>query len=910
MSKLSRIFVTVRMLAMTLAASFLLSSVVVPAAEEVVELGDGSSPQPTDAASPVSSPWPVQVTDNGRTFLIYQPQVDKWENTWLEGRSAVSVRNDASGQQNFGVVYFSARTELDQASRTVTVRDAVISKADFPAVAAGVDDYLSILRPQFAAHSWRVAQDRLQSDMEIDRLAQQSSKQPLKNDPPRILYSERPAVLVPIDGNPVLRAVADTGLMRITNTRALILRDKATSRYFLFVSDHWMEAPSLDGPWRVTVNPSAQMERAKQLVTGQDQVDLLEADAEEGAVTPASVAVFIGTTPTELLQTDGPAQYAPIERTQLLYVTNSPNKLFLDLRTQNHYALISGRWYRTTTLAQGQWSYVSAASLPSDFAMIPAEHPTESVRAAVPGTPQAREAVIANSVPQVATVARSSAHLEITYDGNPVFQPIEGTALQSAVNSPVPVIRISEESFYALDNGVWFVASSPFGPWAVTSYVPSVIYSIPRSSPLYYVTYVRVYDATPQVVYVGYTPGYVGSYVSSDNVVVYGTGWPYSPWIGSVWYGAPVTWGFGFSFVYSWWYPYPWYSWHRVAWAPPPPCFRPWWGPWHAPVYGHAGFVAGSANATRPPGSRLHNVGRIYDRWDNRSVVWNGPRAIAHQQRPAAPTHSARGHDFVAGPDGRWDRLGDDGNRSRGRRDAQVRGNVVNSPTVQTPRVVQTPAAAQTPSAVQTPWRRPPAANQEHQGSGQPRVQPPSLTANERRPADNRQLPPRERVWDQRQANEALPRARVDGPPIIDRSRVNGQQDRPAPQVQSPQRIPPVAGVPMERAPSQPQHALPQLRSFSPPQGRIERPAINTGGIERPAINTGRIGQPAMTNPGHIERPVVANPGRAMERPSVNPGRMVERSADQAQFRGNEGRGQSNSGGGGGGEFRGGWGHR
>jgi hypothetical protein len=894
MSKLSRNFALTRIFILILAAPFSLSSVVVPAADEVVEPDGASSLQPTEAASPESSPWPVQVTDNGRTFLIYQPQVDKWENNRLEGRSAVSVRNDASGQQNFGVVYFSARTELDQGSRTVTVRDAVVSKADFPAVTAGVDDYLSVLRPQFAAQSWRVAQDRLQSDMEIDKLAGQSAKQPLKNDPPRILYSERPTVLVPIDGNPVLRPVADTALMRVTNTRALILQDKATSRYYLFVSDHWMESQSLDGPWSVAASPSAQLEQARQLATQQDQVDLLDADAEDGAVTPASVAVFVSTTPTELLQTDGPAQYSPIERTQLLYVTNSPNKLFLDLRTQNHYALISGRWYRTTALAQGQWSYVPAASLPGDFAMIPAEHPTESVRAAVPGTPQAREAVIANTVPQVATVARSAAHLEITYDGNPVFQPIEGTALQNAVNSPVPVIRVSEESFYALDNGVWFVASSPFGPWAVTSYVPSVIYSIPRSSPLYNVTYVRVYDATPEVVYVGYTPGYVGSYVSSDNVVVYGTGWPYRPWIGSVWYGAPVTWGFGFSFVFSWWDPFPWHSWHRVGWATPRPCYRPWWGPWHAPVYGRGrpGFVAGGINAIRPSGPGLHNVGRIYDRWDRRSVVWNGPRAIANQRRPAASTLSrpAQGNGFVAGADGRWRRPGDEGNRDRGRRDTQVRRNVADSPVVRTPPALQTRPGAQTPPAVQTPWRRPPVANQQDRGraqSAQPRVQPPSFGGNERRSADNRQLPPRERVLDQRQPNQLVPRAQVDGRPVIvDRPRANVQQDRPAPalpQAQSPQRMPPVAGVPVERAPAQPQRAMPQLRSFSPPAARIERPA--------------------MASPGRIERPAAANSGRGVERPSVNAGRIVERSAERPQFRGNEGRAQSNSGWGRG-EFR------
>ncbi len=129
--------------------------------------------------------------------------------------------------------------------------------------------------------------------------------------------------------------------------------------------------------------------------------------------------VFVSAEPAELVQTDGPPQYSPIARTQLLYVTNSPNRLFLDLQTQQYYLLLSGRWYRGASLSQSAWEYVPGASLPADFAMIPDNHPTESVRASVPGTPEAQEAVIANSVPQVATVKRNAATLEITYDGPP-----------------------------------------------------------------------------------------------------------------------------------------------------------------------------------------------------------------------------------------------------------------------------------------------------------------------------------------------------------------------------------------------------------------------------------------------------------------------------------------------------------
>ena len=63
--------------------------------------------------------------------------------------------------------------------------------------------------------------------------------------------------------------------------------------------------------------------------------------------------------------------------------------------------------------------------------------------------------------------------------------------------------------------GVWFTASRITGPWVIATSVPAVVYTIPPSSPLYYVTYVRIYETTPQVVYVGYTPGYLGTVVDA-----------------------------------------------------------------------------------------------------------------------------------------------------------------------------------------------------------------------------------------------------------------------------------------------------------------------------------------------------------------------------------------------------------
>lgn len=720
MKKLCSISVILAML-----ASLLPAGVFAAEPDEDDSLADAQVQQP---AVPDSA-WPVKFEANGSSYVVYQPQFDKWANNRIEGRSAVAMTKPGADSPEFGVAWLSAQTE--SSAGMVEIHELAVTKADFPTDSGGSDAHVAALRQELGAKNWQVAQERLQNDLEIDKVASRSNAEPVKNDVPRILFSQEPAILVPIDGVPAMRDVAGTGLKRIVNTRALMLFDPVLIRYYLYVSDHWMEAQKYEGPWTAMANAPAQLEQAKEVAVKGNQVDLLAPD-EGDAPVPKSPLIHISTTPTELLQTEGAPQYSPVENTRLLYVTNSPNRIFLDTATQAHYVLISGRWFRARNLGPDAWEYVSAASLPGDFARIPSTHPTESVRAAVAGTPQAREAAIENTVPQVATVTRSAASLSVTYDGNPSFQPIDGTSLQQAVNAPIPVIRVGENSFYALDNGVWFVATSPFGPWNAAASVPSIVYSIPRSSPLHYVTYVRIYDATPEVVYVGYTPGYVGSYVSSDYVVVYGTGWRYRPWIGSVWYGAPVTWGFGFSYAHSWWRPY--YRPHYAYWSPRPPCFSPAWGPWHyRPVYRRGATVVNNVTINRV---RQSNVTNIYNRWDRRSVAVNRNA----QPRPQHAGTPGPGRGYVTRPDGSRQYFGDGGRRNTGSdrdRTAQRR-NDGNPPPVRMPN-----------------RRADDSGRPDRPGNAQSRNEPPQIQGQNRRWDRDQQNGRRERDDSQRQWRDA-----------------------------------------------------------------------------------------------------------------------------------------------------------
>ena len=95
------------------------------------------------------------------------------------------------------------------------------------------------------------------------------------------------------------------------------------------------------------------------------------------------------------------------------------------------------------------------------------------------------------------------------FDGAAEVALLPGTDLRYVVNSQTPIIRVDGADYYGLEAGVWFAAKSLDGPWEVATSVPSLIYTIPTSSPLHYVTYVRIDGSTPEVVYDGYTPGYL-----------------------------------------------------------------------------------------------------------------------------------------------------------------------------------------------------------------------------------------------------------------------------------------------------------------------------------------------------------------------------------------------------------------
>ena len=154
---------------------------------------------------------------------------------------------------------------------------------------------------------------------------------------PRILFTTTPTILVLVDGEPVLRPMADLNVERVVNTRALIV--KAGGRFYLTAMNFWYEAPAIEGPWVMIDNPPALLEKAREAAVAAKMVDLMQ--PQPGAAplkTPP--AVRVSTVPTELIETDGPPQLLPVEDTSLLQVKNTDDVIFLDLKTNRYYVLL------------------------------------------------------------------------------------------------------------------------------------------------------------------------------------------------------------------------------------------------------------------------------------------------------------------------------------------------------------------------------------------------------------------------------------------------------------------------------------------------------------------------------------------------------------------------------------------
>jgi hypothetical protein len=503
--------------------------------------------------TPPPDPWPRGVDLGNAQVLVYQPQINSWTDNQLDFRAALAIKPTGAKAETFGVIFATARTQVDKVLRTVTFENLKISKIDFPTLPNRGAAYVAKLQTQFVASIRTISLDRLDSSLALAGIKPPTVD--VESKPPWVIVSYSPAILVPIDSAPVLKAAADSQLQRVINTRALILQVPGEN-FFIHIYDGWLTSNSISGPWAQSFNLPPGIDSVALALASTGAVDMLDGGPKANpkpSLANGVPAIYTSSVPAELIVFKGQPDFQPVVGTQLLWASNTTSDVLIDITNNLYYVLISGRWLDSAALT-GPWTFVPNNALPPDFARIPPQTPAGAVLPTVAGTPQANEAAISNTIPQTATIPFTNGPtFTPNFDGPPQYLPIDGTPLSYVANSSEPVIQVAPDIYFAVVAGVWFTSAQVTGPWIIAPSVPTVIYTIPPTSPLYYVTYVKIYEATPQYVYVGYTPGYFGTVISPYGTVVYGTGYAYTPWIGTVWYPPPYTYGIAAAPVYNPW---------------------------------------------------------------------------------------------------------------------------------------------------------------------------------------------------------------------------------------------------------------------------------------------------------------------------------------------------------------------
>ena len=570
-------------------------------------------------AAPARIEFPRTLISDLGTVVIHTPQIDTWTDyARVEARVAVEVTPAGEDEAVYGVAEFTADTDPNLELRVVAVENTAITVTSFPVPDAQ-------RREQLDAIVRSTAQQRthyVPLDVILTYIAPNASveeEEGLSFEPPPIFYSSTPAILVMTDGEPLLAPLPDTKLQYVVNTNWDLFRYK-DKEWYLRVDDRWLKSDDLGSEWRWDSRLPGDFKK-------------LPDDGNWGEVKAANPpakgdksvpVVFFSERPAEIIVTDGQPEFRTIGGAGLEYISDTESDVFRF--TSKFYYLVSGRWFSALTL-RGPWEHVT--ELPEAFAAIDPDHEKGHVLAAVPGTDEARLAVLEASIPRKATVARDAGDkVNVFFQGEPEFELIPGTTVERAVNSYNDILKVGEE-YYLCDNAVWYVAMSTDGPWRVADAIPAAIYNIPPSSPSYHVTHVHVYESDDDSVSTGYTSGYFGVHIGF-GVAMYGSGWYYPSYYGYYPYG-------GYPY-YPYYYPYP-YSYGGAAWYNP-----------NTGMYGRSGSVYGPYGGYGRGSSYNPQTG-AYARgeavWDSNEIVGRG---VAYNPRTGTGVATHR----YASEDGGW----------------------------------------------------------------------------------------------------------------------------------------------------------------------------------------------------------------------------------------------------------------
>src|ERR1700727_2943353 len=211
--------------------------------------------------------WPRSFTmDDGTVVKIYQPQPESFSDNILKSRWAISVLQPGKSDPVFGTFWSVSNVETDKDSRRVIIQSAKVPNVRFPGQPD--DNFINGLKTALEANLPQVAGD-LPLDEILAGLDENTEQKKLSKDlnteAPRIIYSDTPALLVMIDGQPKLQNNKEWTLDVVSNTPFTIVKGN-DGNYYLYGGKHWYQAQAATGPYSPEGNIPSELNQVQSAV--------------------------------------------------------------------------------------------------------------------------------------------------------------------------------------------------------------------------------------------------------------------------------------------------------------------------------------------------------------------------------------------------------------------------------------------------------------------------------------------------------------------------------------------------------------------------------------------------------------------------------------------------------------------
>jgi hypothetical protein len=529
-------------------SALLCSAAVATAQEAAEEPAEGAAEAAAETAPANAWDYPQEVGVGGVRVALHEPMVV----SYAEGEGTIQLRfpaevTDAVGRVTWGAVEAAGRAHLDLGSRLIAVDGFAVERSVYPE-----------LDPELAAKATEKLPEQFPKELllRLELLTGRPGAAPteeaptgrVSTRPPAIHVRNTPAVLIQIDGEPVMQQVASFPLEYVLNSAATLLYEKREERWLLLLDGHWATAKTLEGPWSwneeklpiVLTQLAVDHPRGfvRRYIPGTKRYKNLFGKEERSA--PETVPeVIISEKAAELVLLHGDPLFMLIPKVRLMTVANTASDLFFHPRSDKYYLLVSGRWFQAQNV-EGPWAEHYGA-LPDEFAQIPRDHGRAHVLWSVPGTPEAAEAAARAMLPERVFLHRRI-QVGIRYEGKtPDSSPIEGAEIRKVKNTEDTVFDLGG-SYYTCVRGAWFRSDDgkSFKPVAELS---EKLATVPEASGAFHVNACRP-DGAEEMGFRFHIRGPYRGVFLHKGVPVHGNGWDTNGMIRNAnWYPMPRTYG-------------------------------------------------------------------------------------------------------------------------------------------------------------------------------------------------------------------------------------------------------------------------------------------------------------------------------------------------------------------------------